>query len=79
MSGLLPLAGEHEVARLDVAMDQPLFVGMLEPERRLLDEEARVGDRQLAPGLDHPGQVQALDVLHGEDDALAEPEWRNRR
>ena len=70
---LVPLAGEHQVARLDVAVDEPFLVGVLEPEGRLVDEVAGVGDRQRPLGLDQLGEVEPLDVLHREDDALAEP------
>ena len=71
---LVPLAGEHQVARLDVAVDEPFLVGVLEPQGRLVDEVAGVGHRQRPLGLDHLGQVEPLDVLHREDDALAEPD-----
>ena len=57
-------------------MDQPLLVGVLEAQRRLVDEVAGVGHRQRPLGLDQLGQVEPLDVLHREDDALAEPEGR---
>ncbi len=49
---------------------------MLQAQRRLVDVVAGVGDRQRAAGLDQPGQVEALDVLHGEDEALADPQGR---
>ena len=55
-------------------MDHALLVGVLQAQRRLVDEIAGVADRHRPLGLDHPGQVQALDVLHGEDDALAAAE-----
>ena len=69
---LVSLAGEHQVARLDVAVDEPFLMGVLEPERRLMDEIAGVGYRQRPLGLDHLGQVETFDVLHREDDALAQ-------
>ena len=75
-TALVPLAGEHQVARLDVAVDHPVLVGVLQAQRRLVDEVAGVGDRQRPLGLDQLGQVEALDVLHREDDALAEPDGR---
>ena len=65
------LVGEHQVARLDVAMHHARLVGVLQAERRLVDERAGVADRQRPLGLDHAGQVEALDVLHGEDKACA--------
>ena len=48
---LVPFASEHQVAGLDVAVDQPFLVGVLEPERRLVDEVAGVRHRQRSPGL----------------------------
>ena len=76
---LVPLAGEHQVARLDVAVDEPFLVGVLEPEGRLVDEVAGVSHRQRPLGLDHLGQVETFDVLHREDDALAQPDGGVRR
>ena len=35
---LVPLPREHQVARLDVAVDEPFLMGVLEPEGRLIDE-----------------------------------------
>ena len=42
------LAGEHQVARLDVAVDHAVLVGVLQAQRRLVDEVAGVGHRQRA-------------------------------
>ncbi len=39
----------------------------------MVDEVAGMADRERSVGLDQPRQVEAVDVLHGEDDALAEP------
>ena len=39
---LVPVSREHQVARLDVAVDEPFLVGVLEPEGRLVDELAGV-------------------------------------
>ncbi len=76
---LLALSREHQVARLDVAMDEPLLVRVLEAQSRLIDEHASVGNRQRPLNLDHLREVEPLDVLHGEDDALTEPECRISR
>ena len=46
---------------------------VLETERRLVGEKAGVGDRQRPLRLDQPGEVEPFDVLHREDDALADP------
>ena len=62
------VAREHEVARLDIAVNHALLVGVLEPQGGLLNVVAGVANRHRPAGLDHPGQVQALDVLHGEDE-----------
>ena len=72
----LPLAGEHQVAGLDVAVDHAVLVGVLQAQGRLVDEVAGVGHRQRPAGLDQLRQVEALDVLHGQDEALAEAEGR---
>ena len=75
-TAFLPLRGEHQVGRLDVAVDHAVLVRVLQAQRRLMDEVAGIGDRQRPLGLDQLGQVEALDVLHGQDEALAEPEGR---
>ena len=73
---LVPIASQHQVARLDVAVDHAVLVGVLEAECRLVHEIAGVGHRQRAALLDELGQVVTLDVLHREDDALADPRRR---
>ena len=73
------LAGEHEVAGLDVAVDHPVLVGVLQAQRRLVHVIAGVRHGQRPAGLDDPGQVEAVDVLHREYDALAEPDGVVRR
>ena len=45
-----PFVGEHEVARLDVAVHQPGLKSVLQAQRRLMDERAGVGDRHRALG-----------------------------
>ena len=73
---LAPRAGEQQVGRLDVAVDHPVFVRVLEAQGRLVDVLAGVGNRQRPLRLDDPGQVEAVDILHGQDQALAEAEAR---
>ena len=50
---LWPLGLRHQqVGRLDVAVDQALFVGMLQAQRRLADVVARRGESAAARTLD---------------------------
>ncbi len=60
--------------RLDVAVDHAALVGVLQPQRRLVDEVGGVGHRERPLGLDELGQVEPLDVLHREDQAAVEAE-----
>jgi hypothetical protein len=62
------LAGgsEHQVGRLDVAVNQPLLMEVLQPESRLPDHFTGFRHRQGAPLPDEPGQVVALDELQDE-------------
>jgi len=57
---------DHEVGWFDVAVDHPLGVGVLEACRRLQDESGGVCRLEPPPGLDHPLDAGALDVLHDE-------------
>ena len=61
-----------QVAGLDVAVDHAVLVRVLESQGRLMHVVAGMADRQRPLGLDDPGQVESLDVLHGQDEALAE-------
>ena len=63
----LAVGRQQQVVRLDVAMDQAALVGVLQAQRRLPDELARLRHRQRAVLLDQPGQVgRSFDVLHDE-------------
>ena len=73
---LVPRAGEHEVGRLDVAVDHAVLVRVLEAQRRLVHVAAGFGHRQRPLGLDDLGQVEPLDVLHRQHEALVESEGR---
>ena len=62
-------ADHHQVPRLDVAVDDPLAVGVLEPGARLdPDLDRRLG-AEPPLGLQQLGDRLALDVLH--DDVVA--------
>ena len=74
--GAVALAGEHQVARLDVAVDHAVLVGVLQAQRRLVHVVAGLGHRQRPAGLDQLRQVESLDVLHRQDEALADAEGR---
>jgi hypothetical protein len=60
----------------DVAVNQPFLVGVLQAQGRLVHGVAGMGDRQWTAGLDRLRQVEALDVLHRQDEALADTEGR---
>ena len=63
----LPLGREHQVVRLDVAMDHPLLVSVLQPLCRLSDALARFGDRHRPAMLHNTREVGSLDELHHEE------------
>ena len=60
----LSLGREHQVRRLHVAVDQPVFVGVLQPQGGLAGQLAGVTDRERPAAADQLCQVQPLDVLH---------------
>ncbi len=64
----LAAAGEHQVGRLDVAMHQLMFVGMLEPQGRLADDLAgrshSQGTARRRANADELLQIDAVDELH---------------
>ena len=63
----LPGGRDHQVRRLDVAVDQPVLVGVLQPEGRLPDQLAGVGDRQRPAVLHQLIEVQAVDEFHHQE------------
>ncbi len=58
--------GDEEIGRLDVAVHQAAFVGVLQPEGGLADEIEGGLDGQRALPLDQAGEVDAVDVFHGD-------------
>ena len=66
------VAGEHDVRRLDVAVHHAVLVYALEPEGRLADDLAGVGDRQRVAAAEHLAGAQAVDVLHDQQARAAD-------
>ena len=60
------VGGDLDVRRLEIAMDDPALVRVLERLGDLLRDRERLGERQ-RPAPDQPGQVVALDDLHREE------------
>ena len=60
----MPFLVQQQIARLDVAVDDALLVGVLEPASRLQDAIDRLPNLQRPMILDDAGQVMALDVFH---------------
>ena len=73
------LLREHEVARLDIAVDHALLMCVLETQRGLMDVIACVCDRQRSLGPDQLGKVQAVHEFHRKDNTLAQMAGRVRR
>ena len=61
-----PRRHQHQVGRLQVAVDHALLVEVLQAEQRLVDEADRLGRRQLAAPLQHLLERLAVEVLHDE-------------
>ncbi len=59
-------AGDQDVRRFDVAMDQTLGVGGVEGVSHLGDDGERALEAQLAIGLEDASQVAAVHVTHGD-------------
>ena len=55
---------DHQVRRLDVAVDHVVLVDVLQPARRLANDLARLGNRQRPVLGDQLVEAHALDVLH---------------
>ena len=61
-----PPRREHQVVRLDVSVDEAVFVGVVQPDRRLPDHLARVRYGQLTLIADELRKVETVDQLHRE-------------
>ena len=60
----LPFARDHQIVRLDVAVDHLRFECVLQPECRLANALASGSDRKRALALDESIEADAFDVLH---------------
>ena len=60
----LPLPAEHQVRRLDVAVDQAVLMDVLEPYSRLPHQFAGVGDLERPNAANQLPQVESVDVFH---------------
>jgi hypothetical protein len=69
---LSALPRQDQILGLDVAMNHALLEGVLQTLRRLLNIEAGMRHRQRSVRFHHGGEVLALDVLHGEDQQIAQ-------
>ena len=61
-----PVVGDQDVVGVDVAVDQPLLLGVLQPQRDLPGQPRRGGRRDRAVLGDQRADRLALDVLHHE-------------
>jgi hypothetical protein len=68
---LRPCLGEHEVVRLQVAVDDPRPVGLLDTVQGAGEERHGAAPGQGPFGLQHLGEGAAPHVLHGEEKLLA--------
>ncbi len=64
---LVPLAGEEDVGRLEVAVDQPRQVGGAQAPGDLVDEALRGRQREAALVAEPRLQLLALEQLHGDE------------
>ncbi len=64
--GRVGVRDEHDVLGLHVAVDDAQPVRLLQRVRGLRHQMDHLGQRERAPLLDHPGEAQALEVLHHE-------------
>ena len=64
--GHAAVRAHHQVARLDVAVDDALSVRVVERQGRVPHDAGRLARRERAAPLDQVGQVAPLDELHRE-------------
>ena len=68
----LALERQHQIVRFDVAMDEFLFVGVLQAGRCLSDDRASIGRGQGTDLVRNLRQVGAIDQFHHQERALAQ-------
>ena len=64
--------GRKQISRLDVAVDEAVFVGVLQAERRLPYIVACLDRRQSAVLLEEVREIDAVQKLHGEKHRVAD-------
>ena len=57
---------QHQIGRLQIAMDHPLLVNVLQAEQRLMDQPHRFAGRQALAALQHLVERLAFEILHDE-------------
>ena len=63
----MTLEGEHQIGRLDIAMDQPKLVGRLQSEGRLTRHFTSLGGFQPSQAAEDLCQIQTFHEFHCQD------------
>jgi hypothetical protein len=63
-----PAPVDHDVRRLEIAVDDPALVRGREPEADLPRDLDRLVARRTAQTAEHRGEILAVDVLHDDED-----------